>query len=222
MLEKRHMSSRRGKSFQQDGLWLPDAAVTRWLFLPVPGELLGQTGIQLLLSIIILELHCCTLKAFHNEAWCLSTACLCCTTLSCHMHPAAKQLCGDQPSSLEWSWLLNKLWAAWFIWMLLQWNTGKSFFVFFGFFLRAVVVSVVVVPGLHMHHLACLYFLMPPGFSRVRLIYILKPRGEVSLCHADLSVWLSWNCVALIWWFSWSFQSLHSARRRKYFLKSSF
>lgn len=66
----------------------------------------------------------------------------------------------------------------------------KWFFVFL-VFLRAIVVSVVVLPGLHMHHLACLYFLIPPGFSRVRLIYILKPREEVSLCHADLNVWLS-------------------------------
>lgn len=78
-----------------------------------------------------------------------------------------------------------------------------------------------MLPSLPMNLLACLCFLVPPRLSRIRLIYVLKPREELSLCHANLSRWLCWKCVALIWWFSWSFPSLHSAHRRKYFFKSA-
>lgn len=138
------------------------------------------------------------------------------------MHPAAKQLCEISRGTWNDPDSLRYLWAAWLIWMLLQWNIGqRSSCLLFFFFLRAVVVSMVVLPGLQMHLFACLCFLVPPGFSRIRFIYILTPREELSLCHANLSGWLSWNCVALIWWFSWSFQSLRSAHRRKYFLKSA-
>lgn len=155
-------------------------------------------------------------------AWCLSTTCLCCTALSCQMHPAAKQLCELSQGTQNDPDSLRYLWAALLIWMLLQWNIGQSSSrLFFFFFLRVVVVSHGRVPGLQLHLLACLCFLAPPGFSRIRFIYILKPREELSRCHANLSGWLSWNCVALIWWLSWSLQSLHSAHRRKYFLKSA-
>lgn len=127
-----------------------------------------------------------------------------------------------KPRNPEWSWQLKiplgcivNLDAA-----TVKHRT-KFFSSLFFFFLRVVVVSHGRVPGLQLHLLACLCFLAPPGFSRIRFIYILKPREELSRCHANLSGWLSWNCVALIWWLSWSLQSLHSAHRRKYFLKSA-
>lgn len=156
----------------------------------------------------------------------LSTACLCCTALTCIF---------QQRSLIRISWgtwsdpaSLIHVWAAWLIWMLLQWNTGQSsccFLVvgFFGVFLglfhsgkNAVVVSMVVLPTLQMHLLACPGFLAPSGFPRISSIYVLlKPMEELSLYYATLSGWLSWNCMALVWWFCWLFWSLCSAYGRK-------
>lgn len=59
------------------------------------------------------------------------------------MYPAAKQFCEDQPRNLEWSWQLNI--PLGFKVMLLQWNTGLLIFFLL---LRAVLVSMVVLPGL--------------------------------------------------------------------------
>lgn len=70
-------------------------------------------------------------------AWCLSTTCLCCTALSCQMHPAAKQLCELSQGTRNDPDSLRYLWAALLIWMLLQWNIGQSssrLFYFFFFF----------------------------------------------------------------------------------------
>lgn len=67
---------------------------------------------------------------------------------------------------------------------------GTKFLSFF-FFLRVVLVSMVVYPGLQMHLLACLCFLVSLRFSRIKFISGLKPREELSVCHADPSGWLS-------------------------------
>lgn len=154
-----------------------------------------------------------SLKPFTIEPDVSAVPVLCCNTFSCQMHPAAKQLCEDQPRNLEWSWQLNTPLGCKVNMIAATVKHGQGSYLFF--LLRAGVVSMVVFPALQMHLLAQLCFLVPPGFFKIRLIYILKLREELSLCHANPSGWLSWKCLALIWWCSWSFQNLHSAHRRQ-------
>lgn len=137
------------------------------------------------------------------------------------MHLSVKQLYKDQLRTTEWSCQLNtplgcivNLDAAtvkhrtrffWFFWL-----------VFFFSFRKNVVVCMVMLPALQMHLLVCLGFLVPSGFPRIRSIYVLlKPMEVLSPYHVNLSGWLSWNYVSVVWWFSWPFWSLCSAYGRK-------
>lgn len=151
MPERKHMSYRRGKSFQQDRLWLPDAAVTRWLFLPFSPGAAGpnrDTFAPKYRHFVAPLLH--SLKHFTTrpDVSALPIAAA---------PPSAVRCILQQNSSvriLEWSWQLN-------IPLCFRVNVDAATvkhrtYLFFFFLLRPVLISMVVLPGLQMHLRACL------------------------------------------------------------------
>lgn len=136
---------------------------------------------------------------------------------SSRMHLSVKQLYKDQLRTMEWSCQLNT--PLGYI-VNLDAATVKHrtrflvFCLFFFFSFRKKCCC--SIHALQMHLLVCLGFLVPSGFPRIRCIYVLlKPREELSPYHANLSGWLSWNCVSVVWWFSWPFWNLCSAYGRR-------